>query len=271
MTRTTTTRQPAHNRQTVANRTHVNYKIQNPYKPKTNCYKGQTHCHASGSWDSIISPIDLCTFYKEQGYDWVSISEHNELCPEPENMPEGMIFIPGMEYTWGAHMVITNTTRPFEGDHTENPNLDTQDEIDKAVSDGSFVSIAHPLATIWNGGTPEWTFWGETPILRWENYHAIAARSQVPPVYCDHLIDTILSRGQKVWLTQEDDLHVKENEPLPTGSDPDIGGLFVFADELTEEAIMESLFKGNFYCGQRGIDLNIDVDETARTITLSCD
>ena len=41
-------------------------------------YKGSLHSHTTNS-DGDASPIDVVMWYRDHGYDWLVISDHNKL------------------------------------------------------------------------------------------------------------------------------------------------------------------------------------------------
>ena len=66
--------------------------IYNPYKNKrTNKYKGQLHCHTTNS-DGKWSIDKTMTKYSEAGYDFITITDHNFITEEPNNL-HGMVWL----------------------------------------------------------------------------------------------------------------------------------------------------------------------------------
>ncbi len=63
--------------------------------------KGQLHVHSSGSYDAEEPPEQLLRFYAERGYDFVAISDHNQLT-RPSEVPDGLLWVPGVELTQNA-------------------------------------------------------------------------------------------------------------------------------------------------------------------------
>lgn len=57
--------------------------------------KGQTHVHTARSYDAHTPPDQVLAFYKEHGYDFVALTDHNRVTVvEP---PAGLLLIPGVE------------------------------------------------------------------------------------------------------------------------------------------------------------------------------
>ena len=70
----------------------IEVQLYNPYKSKgTNQYKGQLHCHTTNT-DGLMSPQQLVNLYANAGYDFMTITDHNYITTEPENM-YGMVWL----------------------------------------------------------------------------------------------------------------------------------------------------------------------------------
>lgn len=68
------------------------YSVYNPYKDKkSNCYKGQIHCHTTNS-DGRWSVDKLMGKYADAGYDFITISDHNIITPKPAD-DKGMVWL----------------------------------------------------------------------------------------------------------------------------------------------------------------------------------
>lgn len=57
--------------------------------------KGQTHVHTSRSYDARTPPEDVVRFYRERGYDFLALTDHNRVTTLPP--PEGMLLFAGVE------------------------------------------------------------------------------------------------------------------------------------------------------------------------------
>lgn len=58
-------------------------KLYNPYKSRpANAYKGQLHCHTTNS-DGADSPATVAGEYVALGYDFMTITDHNYITPDP--------------------------------------------------------------------------------------------------------------------------------------------------------------------------------------------
>ena len=59
--------------------------------------KGQLHAHTSGSADSRTPPEDVVRWYEDHGYDFLVLTDHNQITRIPSN--GSMLVIPGVELT----------------------------------------------------------------------------------------------------------------------------------------------------------------------------
>jgi hypothetical protein len=109
--------------------------IISPYVTKQNVYKGQLHCHTTGS-DGVDTPTALLTAYKNAGYSFVVITDHDYLTAHTE--VEGILHIPGVEESEPTgHIVSINPT-------SQKTQTDSQEVIDAIINDGGIPIMAHP-------------------------------------------------------------------------------------------------------------------------------
>lgn len=237
-----------------------NFTIVNPYKAKGQLnLKGQLHCHTTNS-DGSKDATTVVTEYKNAGYDFVSITDHDFLTPDPQI--DGIVFIPGVEeLAWGnhAHIAAYNVTEQ-QGDAVY-PNHETYRPSYKEVIDfhrkrGGITSIAHPdMGTL---GMPV------DEIIRNDGYHFIEIFNALSGgLYYRKTIDAVLSAGKHFYILATDDYH---------GETPfNQGYVVVNAEQRNKESILDALKQGSFYAST-GNDINIDVDKktiTASSTTLS--
>lgn len=218
--------------------------IHNPWAAKTHQYKGQLHCHTTNS-DGVDSPANLMTAYKNAGYDFCSISDHDYLTPNPN--VSGILYIPGIEETTnGGHILNTNATENLVG-------TSTQSVIDSILKNSSLSTLCHPAAT------PGWTNDEIVSLNRYNSMDIFIWGRNTEAQY-----DYAISNNRRCWATAADDCHDISN----TTTDFNLSWVVVNADELTLSAIVSSLNAGNFYAS-RGADIsNIELDGRTVTITV---
>ena len=66
-----------------------------------NWYKGNVHTHTTNS-DGELSPKEVISLYKNKGYDFLAITDHNKLTYNQELRKEGLHLIPGEEIGGGG-------------------------------------------------------------------------------------------------------------------------------------------------------------------------
>ena len=228
--------------------------ITNPYSPKANVYKGQMHCHSTNS-DGVDTPTALVTFYKNAGYHFVSITDHDVATPDPG--VSGVLFIPGIEIApdigTSYHIPVYNTT------NVQNAKTG-QGVIDGTLSLGAYVNIAHP-----NYAAYPIPYSG---LARLSGYYGIEIynanctnMTDDPAGYAENRWDELLTDGRKVFGFAVDDNHQSSSDWQANA-----GWVQVFADDLSVNSILDSLKRGNFYAST-GADLSVTVAGNVITAT----
>jgi len=223
--------------------------LSSPYTSKAHVYKGQLHCHTTNS-DGAQSPTVLVTAYRDAGYDFISITDHDFNTPDPG--VSGILFIPGVEDgSNGNHLVRINAATAGNG------GTAGQAVIDLALAAGSFVHIAHPNFSY---STIDWT---DVELESLEGYYGAEVWNSLvsPDQNAEDRIDTLLSAYRKLYLLAVDDCHDVTAAYAKTAS------VRVFADNLTLSEIMENLKRGNFY-SSNGADIS-SITVSKRTITVT--
>lgn len=203
--------------------------------------KGCIHSHSTVS-DGVFSPEELAARYAAQGYDFLSMTDHNVLVSHHE-LP-GLLTLTGLEhdieYSPDKCTHVVGLT-PAGREATAYPcrrysalELTDQDLVNLMVRDGQFVSLAHP---VWSRMEPH-------EILALKGFHAIEVFNNGTEHLChgggaEFLWDLLLRHGRRVFATAVDDVHVP--------CDLFGGWVWVKARERSEAAILQALFDGAFY------------------------
>lgn len=221
------------------------FTINNPYRfGGVLSLKGQLHCHSTNSvGDGINTPESLVTAYKNAGYNFVSITDHDYATPDP-GVP-GITFIPGCEESGNRDVVVYNVSGQTN-DYT------VQSIIDYHRANNSISSIAHP------------SLCGSYTIDKYElslyrDYNFIEVFNALADNTGEKQVDYALSNGNKVFLTAVDDCHNTETIFNK-------GWVIAKADENTLSSVLTSLRNGNFYAST-GNDISVEV--TGNIITAS--
>lgn len=226
-------------------------------------YKGNLHTHTLNS-DGDSSPDEVSRWYREHGYHFLVLSDHNYLTSTDGlnavlGATERFALLPGEEVTdrfgdtpihvngylvdqfvapqGGASVsdVIqrnTNAIRAANGLPSLNhPNFGwavTADDIKRVRNDRLFeVYNGHPLVNNEGGG--------DRPSL-------------------ESMWDDILSSGKLLYGIAVDDAHHFKRPWDPTASTPGHGWVMVRASRLTPRDIIEALGRGDFY-SSTGVEL----------------
>ena len=123
--------------------------VYNPYKNHPqNQYKGQMHCHTTNS-DGALAPAAVVAKYVGYGYDFMTITDHNYITPNPS--PNADIVWMGNSYedTWNAaghqHMNVWNCAEIINKVNQYTTSNTPQMLVNHYVKNGdSVLSYNHP-------------------------------------------------------------------------------------------------------------------------------
>ena len=227
--------------------------FENPYVEKASVYKGQLHCHTTNS-DGVQSPLEVVEAYKNAGYDFMAITDHDYVTPDQG--VEGILFITGNEVSSTLGHITTINVSSIA------PSRKAQEVVDWTKNQGGLVWLAHPNYDD-NFG------WTIREISSVTEYHGIEVYNSKANSYADDKWDYILTYlDKKITATAVDDCHDIEDPKQFNGC-----WVMVFADSLTKTEILDSLEKGNFYSTQgpiinavetEGNTINIKLKQTSK-------
>lgn len=232
-------------------RNYKNFKIINPYATKGKYYKAQLHTHSNKS-DGRLTPAKLIKKYKDKGYSFLAITDHNKVISYEEFNDSNFITITGEEMTYpcpfkplGQHLL-----RLFVKEKIKLENL--QEIIDKTTKNRGIIIINHP-STISGLGTQCWDL---KELLKLNNFSFIEISNHFSNEKNNikYWHELLKKNGPEnpIWGIASDDTHKKE--------DIDNDWLMVKVVDISEEALYKTLKKGAFYSTQGPI-LNFTVEE----------
>lgn len=223
-------------------------------------WRGNLHGHSTNS-DGKLTPEEVCTAYRNQGYDFIAITDHfrsNYNFPITDTAPFRQA-----DFTTliGAEVHAPRTTRGVEWHilavglpYDFEPTSDTETGIQLAArcaAAGAFVAVAHP----------HWYNLELEDALSLEVAHAVEVYNHTCGVraargYGDAMWDAMLSAGRKVTGIAVDDSHFKVHDAFG-------GWVMVKAEENKPELLLQALKQGNFYATQGPLieDLSFDDGE----------
>lgn len=237
-------------------------------------FKGNTHTHTLRS-DGDSEPHEVAQWYKDHGYDFLFLTDHNVLTPieDAKVGDESFLLIPGEE--------VTSTFRsPFaDGKPVHINALDAatlvqpaaeaasvpamiQANVDAIQATGAVAHINHPNFK-WAITHQDLLAVENCTLLEICNGHPLvnndgdATRPSMEVVW-----DILLTSGKRIHGLGTDDAHHFKGEFAPARSNPGRAWIVVRAPRLEKEAIMRGIADGNFYFST-GVELQ-DVIVDAR-------
>lgn len=234
-------------------------------------YKGNTHTHTTES-DGDSPPEYVARWYKEHGYNFLVLSDHNVLT-DPAALAylvdSNFILIPGEEVTSSferkpVHVNGLNISRRVEPQVGPSIVATIQMNVDAVREAEGVPHINHP--------NYRWAF-GAAEIAQVENDRLLEIYNGHPLVHnaggggspgLEEIWDQLLTMGQRIYGIAVDDAHHFQGEFSPERVNPGRGWVSVKAASLSPDAILGSLERGLFYAST-GVELE-DVIITSRRI-----
>ncbi len=219
-------------------------------------YRGNTHTHTINT-DGDSSPDIVVRWYKEHGYQFIVISDHDSLTPTAGlnavfSAPEKFLVIPGEEVTdrfEGApvHLIavgLREAVTPLGGTGI----TDTIERDAAAIrAAGGLPHINHPN---WGWALNAEQIAAAKSIKHFEvfnGHHAVNIHGGGGSPSTEEIWDSVLSTGHLLYGLATDDAHHFQGEPGPLKDNPGRGWIMVRATELSPAALAAALERGDFY------------------------
>jgi hypothetical protein len=211
-------------------------------------YRGDLHAHSlhsDASWDVP----DLVAHARALGHDFQSLTDHNTVSglPEHESLAsDDFMTMGGLELTtYYGHAVVLGTRQWHEWRLDTDRHYTMPELARMAMESGALFIIAHPM----NPGDPECSgcHWEFTDMMP-GNARAVEIWNGTWGPCNERTVQTLygwLNEGLRVVATGGTDLHG------PPAADVRHGTNVIYADDLTEAAIVAAIRKGHSYlsCG----------------------
>jgi hypothetical protein len=239
-------------------------------------YKGNTHTHTTKS-DGDSSPDDVVRWYKEHGYQFLVLSDHNFLTDADalnalHGADESFLVIPGEEVSdqfqgKPVHINGLNLSAlvsPQGGNSVANVLQRNVDAIRAALG---VPHINHPNFH-WAITVGDLQQVENDRLLEIYNGHPFSNNGGgggMPSV--EEVWDTLLSSGKVMYGIADDDAHHFTRPWDPTSSRPGKGWVMVRADRLSAESIVGAMDRGDFYAST-GVELD-EYTVARRTMTIT--
>lgn len=232
--------------------------------------KGNLHCHTTCS-DGDSDPSEVCRFYAEHGYHFLSITDHGKLVPPGDVDAHGLLLIPGEELHASPidapgvpiHVngfAISETVDCQPGPHRAGT---IQNCVDAVVAAGGVAQINHPN---WHYAFNHDDIGGVSGCRLIEVYNGhpdVRNDGDAEHISVEQMWDHLLSRGRLYYATAVDDAH-RFLEFAPHRANPLRGWVWTHVNELTVEAVLGALSAGDFYAST-GVELD-DVTRDGRVL-----
>lgn len=215
-------------------------------KAEAGWYRGDLHghtLHSDGRWDVP----EFTDYQRKQGLDFVSLTDHNiisGLAQHRSQTEDGFLAMGGMELsTFDGHMLALGGYHWYEWRLNITEGMTIEHIMQNVIDRGDLLIIAHPM-------TPDepfcsgclWAFEEVRPgvalgVEVWNGYWNIFNNESLQQYYA------WLNLGHRLICTSGTDIH----RPHPADRDLRIGYNIVYAQELSETAILDALRQGHSY------------------------
>ncbi len=230
------------------------------FEKKGTFLKGNLHCHTTLS-DGLASPEAIAIHYRNAGYDFLAITDHQRYY-KPENTDmDGLLIIPAMEadrFVDGKGMPVVHIVslgRETDNGFAHNQSVTyerggtqeaCQDIIDDVLSANNIPILCHP---VWSGNTVEAvkSLQGYQMIEVWNSGSALLWGVDTNTYHWD----VLLHEGRQVYAVASDDAHSLQEAGY---------GFVRVKAEKNIPSILSALQKGEFYasCGPEIYDFYIE-------------
>jgi uncharacterized protein (TIGR03437 family) len=239
-----------------------------------NWYRGATHVHTNNS-DGDSSPFAVASRYKELGYNFVFLTDHNRLTDvDSLNGVLGetgqFLLIRGEEVTDSfagkpVHINSLNNQTAVQPQHGTSVLNTIENNATAIKQAGGLPYIAHPnfgfgisVDDLQNeSGTALFEIYNAHPVV---NNNGDATHPSVEASW-----DNALSNGKLRYGIAADDEHTLSN---PTGALPGRAWVMVKANSLDPSAITNAMQRGDFYASTGVYLQDYQVSSTALTIAV---
>jgi len=230
-------------------------RFNNPFRHKGLWFKGNLHSHTTVS-DGKLTPKQLVYLYKNRGYSFLALTDHNKISDTSHLTSEEFLVIPGIEVDVDKALLGEKYHIVGIGIKEEIKPSTAQEAIDLIRELGGLAWVAHPY----------WSMLTFHDLIRLEGYIAIEVFNTTCHVIVDKGFsithwDQLLTYGRYVYGLAVDDVHW--NLYPHTRVDALMGWVMVKAESLDYDSIMKSIEQGLFYSTMGPVikDLRIEGDE----------
>lgn len=225
-------------------------------------YAGDFHVHSSESGDASATFAEIRDLALARGLDFANLSDHNTVTQHPlvaayQEEVDDFLFLRGSEVTtYGGHG-NTVGNRSYIEHHIGRDGHTIQALLQQVEDDGALFIVNHPrleLGDLCIGCA--WSY-EDTP---WDKVAGIELHTGAYSVHAlfggavFRMWDDLLDQGHRITGVSGSDDHRATLEPVGIESQIGTPTAMVWADELSEAAIMEGVRAGRVVVKLRGPD-----------------
>lgn len=217
-------------------------------------YKGNTHAHTTRS-DGDATPEYVATWYRDHGYDFLVLSDHN-VFTDPAELSDlvdsTFLLIPGEEVTSSyefsaVHVNGLNLPGLVEARQAESLVATIQANVDAIRDVGGVPHINHPNFR-WSFGAEELRQIENDRLLEiWNGHPTVHNEGGGGSPSVEEIWDILLTGGKRIYGIAVDDAHHFLGEFSDDRANPGRGWVSVRAPRLEADALMAALEAGQFY------------------------
>jgi hypothetical protein len=220
--------------------------------------KGNLHTHSTRS-DGQYQPEEVIEAYRERGYDFMCLSDHEIYYHSTRYNGDQFIMLSGYEMACEMSRELTGQQYHIHGlldtslgsvngfqhdEEHEKPDYETLDTIQSLINEmidrGNLIIMNHPE---WSRNSPE-------DLLKLQGYCAVEIYNHQSELdeaagYGLYHWDYLLRNGRRVFGVATDDAH--RGDYHAAISEFFGGWIGVQADELSQSSIITALKSGSFY------------------------
>jgi len=281
---------------------------QNPVTPAARAprwYKGNTHTHTINT-DGDSSPIDVVRFYRDLGYNFLILSDHDSITPtdglnalfgtseasatDRTALPfRPFMLIPGEEVTDAfvqdppvgdpkardlgrkeIHLIAINPGQVVSRQKGTSVAETLQRDVDAIRRAGGIPIVNHPNF-VWSLSAGDLKGLRAAPLLEiWNGHMQTNNLGGGDKPSAEAMWDEVLSAGTTMFGVAADDAHFFKTPPLPAApSAPGRAWIMVRSDRFAKEALLAAIERGDFYA-TTGIELSeYSVTDTAVSLRIA--
>lgn len=210
-----------------------------------NLYKGNLHLHTNVS-DGELSPESAKELYKNNGYNFLAITDHNFYGVYSELNDEDFLIIPGIEIDsvpeGNVHHVVgistpdkTKLSHGFIYDKLSRLEASPQELVDFLVKNGNYAIYAHPF----------WSYTAPEELLELENILGMevmnySCEQESKRGNSDFYFERLCCKNKNLWGFGSDDAH---------GHVRDYCGSYITVKSkaFNHNSIIDAIKDGSFY------------------------